>query len=141
MYLMRDSDLKQKTRDHSQVMDMLEQGLISEPEAESHPQSNVITRAVGVNNELIIDQVSGQLLPGDTFLLCSDGLTKELTDKDLFKCMQAGNVSDSGLALMHSALVKGATDNVSCVLVKACHHEVNAEGQCDATVPIFLNRQ
>ena len=96
---------------------------------------------MGVNKELRVDQISGQLLPGDIFLLCSDGLTKELTDQDLSKCMQAGNVSDSGLALMHSALVKGATDNVSCVLVKACHHDVDAEGRCDATVPVFFNRQ
>ncbi|WP_246615024.1 PP2C family protein-serine/threonine phosphatase [Agarivorans litoreus] len=142
IYLMRQNHLQRKTRDHSQVMDMVEQGLIPESEAEDHPLSNVITRAIGVSDELTVDQNSGQLLPGDQFLLCSDGLTKELNDTDLAMCMQANSVSDIGLALMHSALVKGASDNVSCVLVKVSQSDADSEEEhCDDTVPVFFNRR
>ncbi|WP_432460630.1 PP2C family protein-serine/threonine phosphatase [Agarivorans sp. QJM3NY_25] len=142
IYLFRDQQLQRKTRDHSQVMEMVEQGLIAESEAEQHPLSNVITRAIGVSEALTVDQSSGQLLPGDQFLLCSDGLTKELSDADLAMCMQANSVSDIGLALMHSALVKGASDNVSCVLVKVCQSDTGTdEEHCDDTVPVFFNRR
>ncbi len=143
IYLMRSQCLRRKTRDHSQVMDMVEQGLIAESEAEDHPLSNVITRAIGVSEELRVDQVSGQLLPDDQFLLCSDGLTKELGDSDLAKCLQAASVSDIGLALMHSALVKGASDNVSCILVKIGLDDSKQlqSIKCDDTVPVFYNRR
>lgn len=145
MYMMRGQGLQRKTRDHSQVMDMVQQGLIDESEAESHPLANVITRAIGVSDEVRVDQVSGQLLAGDQFLLCSDGLTKELTDMELAKCMLAQSVSDAGLALMHSALVKGARDNVSCVLVKVSasdpHTDEEGVPPNDDTIPVFLNRR
>lgn len=143
IYMMRHQCLRRKTRDHSQVMDMVEQGLIAESEAEDHPLSNVITRAIGVSEELRVDQLSGELLPDDQFLLCSDGLTKELSDSDLTKCMQAANVSDIGLALMHSALVKGASDNVSCILVNIGldNTQQSQSSKCDDTVPVFYNRR
>jgi len=139
IYLLRHHQLVQKTRDHSQVMDMVEQGLISADEAENHPMANVITRAIGVTPEVVIDQVSGELTWGDQFLLCSDGLTKELSDKHIAHCMQAHSVTDSGLALMHSALVRGASDNVTSVLIRATKVGVESNGSqgCDDTVPIF----
>ncbi len=139
IYLKRDEHLMQKTRDHSQVMDLVDQGLIEMHEAESHPLSNVITRAIGVESEVVIDQVSGQLLADDLFLLCSDGLTKELTEQDISMGLQADSVNQSGLALMHSALVKGAQDNVTCALVKVASNENACAPSCsnDATVPVF----
>ncbi|WP_157037900.1 PP2C family protein-serine/threonine phosphatase [Photobacterium aquae] len=140
LYLFRHGQLEQKTRDHSQVMDMVEQGLIAEAEAENHPLANVITRAVGVGADVVIDSVVGQLQWGDLFLLCSDGLTKELPDNHLAHCLQAPSVSDAGMALMHSALVRGAADNVTSVLVKATKLDlVNRENQntSDFTIPIF----
>lgn len=139
LYLQRHHQLEQKTRDHSQVMDMVEQGLIAADEAEKHPMANVITRAIGVEPEVVIDQVSGQLQWGDQFLLCSDGLTKELADNHLAHCLQAQRVTDAGMALMHSALVRGATDNVTCVLVKVALTDVdNMESQNeDDTIPVF----
>ncbi|MDN3681078.1 protein phosphatase 2C domain-containing protein [Vibrio tapetis subsp. quintayensis] len=139
IYLMRHQQLIQKTRDHSQVMDLVEQGLIELHEAESHPLANVITRAVGVESDVVIDQVSGQLLVDDLFLLCSDGLTKELTEQDMSMGLKADSVNQSGLALMHSALVKGAQDNVTCALIKVASNESSgiAPRSCDATVPIF----
>lgn len=67
IYLMRDNQLVQKTRDHSQVMDLVDQGLLHFDDAESHPLANVITRAIGVEPDVVIDQVSGQLVPAISF--------------------------------------------------------------------------
>ncbi|RWX57230.1 serine/threonine-protein phosphatase [Photobacterium chitinilyticum] len=139
LYLQRNQQLVQKTRDHSQVMDMVEQGLIRAYETENHPMANVITRAIGVGPDIVIDQISGELVWGDQFLLCTDGLTKELPDAHMAHCMQSNIISDSGLALMHSALVRGASDNVTCVLVRATNTGGdNQQGtESDDTVPLF----
>lgn len=140
IYLMRNRRLAQVTRDHSQVMEMVDQGVISADDAEHHPLANVITRAVGVAGDLSIDHVTEAVCGGDLFLLCSDGLSNELSHSALTRCMQAYSVSDTALALMHSALVKGARDNVSCVLVKvgaACASSVPDED----TVPVFADRR
>lgn len=140
IYKLRNGRFVQKTRDHSQVMDLVDQGLLAFEDAEAHPLSNVITRAVGVDESVTIDQVSGQLEDGDQFLLCSDGLTKELTNGELHRTLSADSVNQAGLALMHSALVRGASDNVTCALIKVCQR--NAEPKCnprdDATIPVFL---
>nr|WP_087020914.1 protein phosphatase 2C domain-containing protein [Thaumasiovibrio subtropicus] len=138
-YRLRNGRFMLKSRDHSQVMDMVEQGLIAESEAESHPMANVITRAVGVAPDVVVDQVSGELCHDDQFVLCSDGLTKELSDNEIAFCLEAKTVSQSGLALMHSALVKGASDNVTCAVVKASYlgKLVEQQANSDVTVPVF----
>ncbi len=145
IYLLRDNHLVQKTRDHSQVMELVEQGLLSEEDAEKHPLANVITRAVGVEETVRIDQQSGQLLHGDQFLLCSDGLTKELSNSEIHQIMCADSVNQSGLALLHAALVRGANDNVTCALIKvAKEKQLVQEGvshSSDATVPVYARRR
>ncbi|WP_428464315.1 PP2C family protein-serine/threonine phosphatase [Photobacterium kagoshimensis] len=145
LYLYRDGQLLQQSRDHSQVMEMVEKGLLNEYEAEQHPMANVITRAVGVDEKIDIDQLSGSLQNGDQFLLCSDGLTKELADHEMALCFQATSVNEVGQALIHSALVRGASDNVTCAVVKARYQ---ASSECivspnysDATVPVFNNQR
>ncbi|WP_199455059.1 PP2C family protein-serine/threonine phosphatase [Vibrio owensii] len=140
IYQLREGRFSQKTRDHSQVMDLVEQGLLAFEDAESHPLANVITRAIGVDEIVTIDQISGQLADGDQFLLCSDGLSKELTNDEMHKTLYADSVNQAGLALMHSALVRGASDNVTCALIKACceRSELDERTQEDATIPVFL---
>lgn len=117
-YLCRDGKLEQLTRDHSQVEEMLSQGLISEEEAENHPLSNAITRAVGAFDELLIDEIIGKTQPGDIFLLCSDGLYNELKFNEIEVLIKQGNIADINKALMHSALIREANDNVTSVLVQ-----------------------
>ena len=83
-YLLRGGMLRQITRDHSLVQELLEAGAIGPDEAINHPRSNVITRAVGAElEEVLLDKVSDRLLPGDRFLLCSDGLCKTLPESEL----------------------------------------------------------
>lgn len=138
IYIYRNNELVQKTRDHSQVMEMVDQGILTEDNAEQHPMANVITRAVGVEYGLEIDEISDYICSGDKFLLCSDGLTKELKHTQISDCLRANEINDSVLALMHSALVKGASDNVTCLMVK--ESEQAPLNHLEMTVPILNNK-
>ncbi len=139
-YLLRESVLEQVTKDHSQVNDMVDEGLILAKDAENHPLANVITRAVGVDTELNVDIKSDKLILGDVFLLCSDGLNKEVSDKEIEKALQPGNIIDAGMALMHASLVRNARDNVTCILVKNKNYIEDALfiSDSDATIPLFI---
>ena len=117
-YRYRDGLLSQISRDHSQVNELIAEGIIDEQQAIDHPLSNVITRAVGVTDEIEVDTLEQKLQPNDLFLLCSDGLTGELSDEDISLALDPNNIIDSGMALMHSSLVRGARDNVTCILVR-----------------------
>lgn len=138
-YLMRNGILFQITKDHSQVNEMVDEGIITIDEAESHPLANVITRAVGVDDSLDVDIISGQLQENDIFLLCSDGLNKELSNKEIEKTLGSGKIIDAGMALMHAALVRNARDNVTCVLVKNNDYNKSSHmNENDRTVPLFI---
>ena len=141
-YLLRNSKLTQVSRDHSQVNDLIDEGMISVEEAKNHPLSNVITRAVGVMDEVKVDVVEGDINTGDIFLLCSDGLTGELSDEEICLSLEPSSIIDSGMALMHSSLVRGAKDNVTCILVKYDDVDANQSIQScniqdEATIPLF----
>jgi len=141
-YLLRNGKFEQVSRDHSQVNDLIDEGIISIEEAKDHPLSNVITRAVGVMDEVKVDVIKNELKTGDIFLLCSDGLTGELSDDDIRLSLEPSSIIDSGMALMHSSLVRGARDNVTCILVKYDETKNNLHGeilniQDEATIPLF----
>ena len=114
-YLLRDGALQRITRDHSLVQEMVDQGALSEEEAELHPQANVILRAVGAAGELVLDKVSGRLLAGDRMMLCSDGLFKALPEREI-AAMLAGK--GDAAALVEAAVARGARDNVSAVTLR-----------------------
>lgn len=116
VYLLRGGVLTRLTRDHSLVQEMVDAGALSEAEAEHHPQANIITRAVGASGELVLDKVSGPMLPGDVFLLCSDGLFKEIGEAEIAPILAAGQGPE---ALIAEALRRGARDNVTAVAVRA----------------------
>ncbi len=135
-YLLRENELRQLSHDHSQVNEMVEQGLLAASEAESHELANVITRAVGVDSELDIAICSGPCQAGDLFLLCTDGLTKELPDNEIYQYLQHDDIADASKALLHSTLVSGAKDNVTSILVKL--HLNNNVNLNDKTIPLNL---
>lgn len=118
IYLLRAGQLRQLTRDHSLVDQWVQQGIITPEQAQHHPSANIITRAVGADPTLELDNVSGELLAGDTFLLCSDGLTKELSDHTIAQIMQQDDIELACQQLLEQTLEHGARDNVSLVLVK-----------------------
>ena len=116
-YLLRDGMMRQITRDHSLVQELLEAGAIGPDEAMNHPRGNVITRAVGAEiDEVQLDKVSDRLLPGDRFLLCSDGLCKTLPDSELAHLL-ASIDGTPPQALIDAALALQASDNITAVMV------------------------
>ena len=144
-YLYRDNILTQISQDHSQVNELLAAGAITEEEAENHPLSNVITRAVGVTKDIDVAVIQEVINRDDLFLLCSDGLTGELTDKDISSVLDPINIIDSGMALMHSSLVRGARDNVTCILIKnevepLENIKIEALRDDEKTIPLFTQQ-
>jgi protein phosphatase/serine/threonine-protein phosphatase Stp1 len=113
-YLLRDGQLLRLTRDHSLVQELVDQGLLAADQAESHPQANIITRAVGAHGELELDKVSARIAPGDLFLLCSDGLFKALEEGEIAALLATGQGPE---ALIEAALARGARDNVTAVAI------------------------
>jgi serine/threonine-protein phosphatase Stp1 len=116
-YLLREGTLLQITRDHSLVQELLDAGAITEAEAEDHPRANIITRAVGAEDDgLELDKVTGELRVGDRFMLCSDGLTKTLSDAEIAAVLASGE-EEAAERLLLAALAHHAADNVTAVTV------------------------
>ncbi|TVP60205.1 MAG: serine/threonine-protein phosphatase [Halomonadaceae bacterium] len=118
-YRIRDGVIKRLSTDHSQVAEMVTQGLLTESDAEHHPLAHVITRAMGVDETLTLDHVSGDVLPGDLFMLCSDGVTREFSDGFLGQLLEPGHIEEASRAILHSALVNNCKDNITCIIVRA----------------------
>ena len=118
LYRLRKGAIEQLSRDHSQVQLLVDQGKISKDEAEGHPSANVVTRAVGALEELQLEKVYGEIKSGDKFLLCSDGLYKEVTEQEMAESLN--NNSEPSAAIqkfLHLALERGARDNLAIVAV------------------------
>lgn len=118
LYLFRDGCLRQIGRDHSHVQELVDLGLVSAEEARNHPQANIVTRAVGATDELELDMRHEPVLPDDLFLLCSDGLTKMLTDGEIEEILGRVAAPEAAQALTDLALERGAVDNVTSVTVQ-----------------------
>ena len=117
-YLLRDGTCEQITRDHSLVQGLVDAGLVTPEAAEDHPHANVITRAVGGDeDDLVLDKVNGQIQPGDRFLLCSDGLFKAIPPQRITALLST-MTPDPARALIDEALAAAARDNVSAVVVQ-----------------------
>jgi protein phosphatase len=118
VYCFDRNELFQVTVDHSVVQELVEAGALTRDEAEHHPDSNVITRAVGFNAPPMPDFWMVQLHAGLRFLMCTDGLTKEVTDENIRMHLAAGltPVQTAG-ALIDAALASGGRDNVTAIVV------------------------
>jgi len=117
LYRYRKNQLVQLSRDHSHVEDLVSQGIISPEEAESHPDSNVITRAIGAAAELHLDINAFTAQAGDTFLLCSDGLYNMVSKEEMCNTVASLEITKAVDVLIQKALDNGAKDNVSVILV------------------------
>jgi len=121
-YRVRAGILRRLTRDHSMVQQMIDDGLINEAEAETSPNRNVITRALGLTGQVDVDVRSWVHTPGDLYLLCSDGLTDMVTEVEI-QTILAGADTDVSLKSAAAALVNrandaGGHDNVSVMLIR-----------------------
>lgn len=117
LYIYRDGLLRQITTDHSMVQELLTAGEITKDEMLSHPQRNLLTRAVGVDEVLEVDSGIESILPGDRILLCTDGLSGYVTDDVIASALQS---SDDNMmvveSLMDTVYEAGAGDNVTIVV-------------------------
>jgi len=119
LYHVTKNDIKQITRDHSVVEDMIERGEIDRIEARDHPSRNLITRALGTGFYEPPDIFYLNLDSGDFIVLCSDGLSNVVMDDEILLELQQGNtVRESCEALVGMALSRGAPDNVTTVILK-----------------------
>lgn len=117
-YLMRGGGLRLLTRDHTVVQDLVDEGTLHPHEAEHHPESHVVTRAVGMGPDFAAESVSVPLVPGDRLMLCSDGLPRCLAQQHIAGVLRVAPTPDEAArALAGAALDAGAPDNVSVIVV------------------------
>ena len=117
-YLWRAGRLYQLSRDHSLVQELIDAQQLTPEQAAQHPAAHALTRAVGAGEQLALDILELEVLPGDTFLLCSDGLYQELTPEALGAAL---SLPSAALALQHLfdlALQGPARDNLSAVVIR-----------------------
>ena len=117
-YLLRAETLYQLSRDHTQVQEMVERGLLAPADAAHHPLGHVLTRALGVVATLELDVVADEVEPGDTFLLCSDGLHGTLAEATIGAALNHEPPQAVAEALVEATLAHGAPDNVTVIAVR-----------------------
>jgi len=118
-YLLRGGALTQLSRDHSQVQEMVARGLMTPEQAIGHPMGHILSRAVGVQAEVEVDRVEGEMLPGDLFLLCSDGLHGVVAESEIAAHLAREAPAGALARLEALTLARGAPDNVTMIAVSA----------------------
>jgi protein phosphatase len=116
-YLLRAGNLSQLSIDHSEVQAMIDRGLLEQKDAERHPASAVVSRAIGGSPVLALDVLLTRVGAGDRLLLCSDGVSKALTQAQLSASLVPVRPDQAARGLIDACLARGAADNVTAVVV------------------------
>lgn len=125
LYLIRD-EIKQLSKDHSLVEEMVRLGGLNEEEAKHHPDKNIITRAIGAKEDVDADFFEYHLQKGDIILMCTDGLTNMVDDNEIFRIVKSGrDIVETAMKLVEKANENGGKDNIGIVLVEPFACEVN----------------
>lgn len=133
IYRMRGGQLDQLTDDHSYVAELIRRGELDEMSAASHPYRNMLTRAIGVHPEVEIDEWTFEPVHGDRYLLCSDGLTNELTDVEILKQLQRSvDPSSTARALVQLANNRGGRDNSTVLVIDVHVENINDIGEASS---------
>jgi len=118
-YILKNKELCKLTTDHSYVEFLKEHGQLTDEEAKSHPQRNMILRAVGTNRSVEIDLIHSSFGLGETLLLCTDGLTTMLSEEDICKVLNSDlSIAKKADNLIEMALSMGGKDNISIILIE-----------------------
>ncbi len=120
LYRLREGRLAQLSRDHNEVGELVERGVLSRADALAWRGRNAVTRGVGVHEELETETLYGDLRTGDTFVLCSDGLNLHVADEEIREILRGHELDDAARMLIDLALARGGEDNVTVVLVRTC---------------------
>jgi len=119
-YRLRGGRLQQITRDHSLLQEQIDAGLITPEQAAFSANKNLVTRAVGVEDTVLLETHQHDVLPGDLYMMCSDGLSDMLDDAGIAHVLQAHDSLETGSrALIDAANDAGGKDNISVILVRA----------------------
>lgn len=119
LYIINQETITQITRDHSLVEEMVRLGEMDEADAKFHPDKNIITRAVGVFEEVAADFFETRIEEGDIILLCSDGLTNEVSDADIKRIVLGQrDIVEKAEKLVETANRNGGHDNITVVLIE-----------------------
>jgi len=145
-YLYRDGQTHQITEDHSLVNEYVKQGLMSREEAQKHPQANLITRGVGLQPTVQVDTLYSEVMNGDLFLLCSDGLSEYMKDSDFSKMAQTLPIKEIPGHCIALANARGGKDNITSIIIQTGDPAVEAKSDSVAKkvemlkkIPLFKN--
>ncbi|WP_425229580.1 PP2C family protein-serine/threonine phosphatase [Sphingomonas sp.] len=116
-YLLRDRQLIRLSHDHTQVQEMVDRGLLTAQDAEGHPMSHILARAMGVRETVEVDVIADEIESGDTFLLCSDGLMARVEDGEIENILTEPDADTRVQRLVKLTLDRGAPDNVTVITV------------------------
>jgi serine/threonine-protein phosphatase Stp1 len=117
-YLWRSGKLYQLARDHCLMQELIHEQQLSPADAASHPSARALTRAVGASDELMLDIVDFTIYPGDTLMLCSDGLYQDLTRDDISDALSLESTERALQRLFRQALGGPARDNISAIVIR-----------------------
>ena len=119
MYLIADDQIRQITKDHSLVEEMVRLGQITKEEARKHPDKNIITRAVGASRKVDVDFFDEKLNPDSILLMCSDGLSNMVEDEEILRIVTGdGSLEERAQMLVKTANDHGGKDNIAVVLIE-----------------------
>jgi PPM family protein phosphatase len=134
MYLARDGRLERITRDHTVVEEMVEQGRLTPEEAAIHPQRSIVTRALGVEEDIQVDELDLDVRPGDRVLLCSDGLTGMVDEGEILRLLtEHRNAQAATDALVDAANRAGGQDNITAVILDVVGDDTGTAPQAAVT--------
>jgi PPM family protein phosphatase len=139
MYLLRDGRLERVTKDHTVVENLVEEGRLTPKEASIHPQRSILTRALGVEEDVRVDETDVDVVPGDRVLLCSDGLTGMVEDEDIVRILtERRDPQGASDALVEAANEAGGQDNITAVVLDV--EDVNEGAPPQAAVTETVQR-
>ena len=118
VYRISGGEISRLSRDHTEVQDLLDSGVITPEEARTWPRRNVITRAIGVGSPAPLEIIQGYIEGGDCFVICSDGLTGHVSDAEILDRVSGTLPQDACQALLDLTLERGAVDNVTIIVVR-----------------------
>ncbi|MGR9106158.1 MAG: cyclic nucleotide-binding domain-containing protein [Gammaproteobacteria bacterium] len=142
-YLIRGGHLYQVTNDHSYVNEMVQSGRMSQEEAAQSPYANVLTRALGAKSAVAVDVVDIELAPGDSFLLCTDGLYRYFTQQDFIDCFANESAETLAATFTQQANARGGQDNITAITLKIefedpdRHQRIMEKVETVKTFPLF----
>lgn len=131
IYLVRNGEVHQLTEDQTQAMELVKQGIISREEADRSPLANVITQAVGHHESIEVETLHIELTPGDTYLLCSDGLSNYVGEEDLARCLSELEPESAARELIEIANRVGK-DNITAVVLRSAMPNTGVDLGVDA---------